>query len=76
MSLCLNLQAHLHMKAHIIQGQIHMPNDNLVSHVRPSPVHCFLRLISNGCHEVSVELAFFNSFICLPCLRAFSIELN
>jgi len=43
----------------LIQGQIHVPNDNPVGNIKTSPMHYFLRLICKGCHEMSVELALF-----------------
>lgn len=43
----------------LIQGQLHMPNDNPVSNIKTSLMYCFLRLICKGCHEVSVEMALF-----------------
>lgn len=36
-----------------------MPNDNPVNNIKVSPMHCFLKLICAGCHEVSVEMRLF-----------------
>lgn len=57
-NLCIRLETCLHTKG-LVKGQFHMPNDNPVSNIETSPMHCFLKIIGTGCHEVSIEVTRF-----------------